>query len=270
MGTIEDFCDDILKDFTGLWDDTKSWFDSNVAPKFTKKYWEDKFDTIRDAASGKLAAATKVATDTWTSVTTWFNNNVKPKFTLSYWQGLFDTIRSSLKTKLDAAWENVKSFFSVEEWKNKATAAINSFKNSFTMPSFPKIKLTVTWDTNVSDLQKKVYEALGLQGWPRLSWTTYATGGFPAMGEMFIAREAGPEMVGRIGNRTTVANNDQIVEGISAGVYRAVVQAMGDVGGNSGQNVNVYLDGKQIYASIKRTEAERGVSLMGNQLGYAY
>ena len=30
----------------------------------------------------------------------------------------------------------------------------------------------------------------------------YAAGGFPDVGEMFIAREAGPEMVGRIGNKT--------------------------------------------------------------------
>ena len=46
----------------------------------------------------------------------------------------------------------------------------------------------------------------------------FAQGGFPPTGQMFIAREAGPEMVGSIGGRTAVANNDQIVEGISAGV----------------------------------------------------
>lgn len=50
------------------------------------------------------------------------------------------------------------------------------------------------------------------------SWAKYAQGGFPPTGQMFIAREAGPEMVGSIGGRTAVANNDQIVEGISAGV----------------------------------------------------
>jgi len=32
----------------------------------------------------------------------------------------------------------------------------------------------------------------------------------------------------------------------------------------------VYLDGKQIYSSIKRVEAERGVSVMGTQLGYGF
>lgn len=40
----------------------------------------------------------------------------------------------------------------------------------------------------------------------------YATGGFPDQGELFIAREAGAEMVGAIGRKTAVANNDQIVD----------------------------------------------------------
>lgn len=49
----------------------------------------------------------------------------------------------------------------------------------------------------------------------------YASGGFPDTGQMFIARERGPELVGTIGNRTAVANNAQIVAGISAGVEEA-------------------------------------------------
>ena len=62
-----------------------------------------------------------------------------------------------------------------------------------------------------------------------ISW--YAKGGFPDAGEMFVARENGPELVGRMGNRTTVANNQQIVDGIAQAVgpavYNAVVSAMG-------------------------------------------
>lgn len=45
-----------------------------------------------------------------------------------------------------------------------------------------------------------------------------ASGGFPKTGQMFIAREAGPELVGTIGNKTAVANNDQIVAGVASGV----------------------------------------------------
>lgn len=52
--------------------------------------------------------------------------------------------------------------------------------------------------------------------------SAFATGGFPETGQLFLANEAGPEMVGNIGNRTAVANTEQIVEGIEAGVASAV------------------------------------------------
>ena len=48
-----------------------------------------------------------------------------------------------------------------------------------------------------------------------------AEGGTVSTGELFVAREAGPEMVGRIGRSTAVANNDQIVSGITGGVRQA-------------------------------------------------
>jgi hypothetical protein len=60
---------------------------------------------------------------------------------------------------------------------------------------------------------------LGIQGIPTIPRITKkAEGGFVSTGDMFIAREAGPELVGRIGNRTAVANNDQIVSGVANGV----------------------------------------------------
>lgn len=46
----------------------------------------------------------------------------------------------------------------------------------------------------------------------------FASGGFPTTGSMFVARESGPELVGTMGGRTAVANNDQIVSGIAGGV----------------------------------------------------
>lgn len=58
-------------------------------------------------------------------------------------------------------------------------------------------------------------------GYVSLSLKAYAKGGFVDNGQMFIAREAGPEMVGTIGNKTSVANNEQIVSGIAQGVSDA-------------------------------------------------
>ena len=63
------------------------------------------------------------------------------------------------------------------------------------------------------------------------------------MGQMFIAREAGPELVGTIGSRSAVVNNDQIVESVSAGVYRAVKAAMGQ---NGGEVIQLILDGTKV------------------------
>ena len=77
----------------------------------------------------------------------------------------------------------------------------------------------------------------------------YELGGFPNQGQMFIAREAGPELVGTIGRKAAVANNDQIIEGIKQGVYTAVVEA--NNGNNGRQLVNVYIgkgEYKKIYA----------------------
>lgn len=50
----------------------------------------------------------------------------------------------------------------------------------------------------------------------------FADGGFPTMGQLFVAREAGPELVGTIGGRNAVANNGQIIAGIQAGVTNAM------------------------------------------------
>ena len=55
----------------------------------------------------------------------------------------------------------------------------------------------------------------------KLTTAEYAQGGFPEAGELFIARESGPELVGTMGGNTAVANNDQIVAGIQSGVAQA-------------------------------------------------
>ena len=107
------------------------------------------------------------------------------------------------------------------------------------LPTQKNIGLSVYYDTRVSEDKRKVYEALGLSGWPSMRWYTYAQGGFPNMGEMFIAREAGPELVGSIGRKTAVANNDQIIDGIENGVYRAMVAANTNSNGGGTQTIRI-------------------------------
>lgn len=69
----------------------------------------------------------------------------------------------------------------------------------------------------------------------------YASGGYPDEGQLFLAREAGPEMVGTIGGRTAVANNQDIVAAVADGVYNAVMSASNITRNNGGGDVNVVL-----------------------------
>lgn len=266
----EVFCDDISKWWNETWTDIKEWWNKNIAPFFTKKFWEDKFDSISAAVDEKLAEVKKTLSEKWSEITDWFNSNVSNKLSYTQWKKKFNGMVTGLGSKLDEAWTKVKNFFSESEWKKKIDEAMKSVKDNFKMPTLPKIKLDVSYDTNVGKVKKAICEALGLDGWPNLKWSTYAKGGFPAMGQMFIAREAGPEMVGTIGSRSAVANNDQIVEAVSAGVYSAVVAAMSAANGGGTQAVNVYLDGKQITASVEKRQMERGATLMTGGMAYGY
>ena len=70
----------------------------------------------------------------------------------------------------------------------------------------------------------------------------YALGGFPNMGELFIANERGPEMLGKMGNRNVVANNQQITAGIKAAVVEGMMEvAMSGALGNQGNNSTPYV-----------------------------
>ena len=86
----------------------------------------------------------------------------------------------------------------------------------------------------------------------------FASGGFVPDGQLFLANEGNaPELIGRIGNSTAVANSDQIIEGIRIGVYDAVSAAMNN--GNNDVSVKVYLDSREIRTGQNRINRAMGV-----------
>ena len=93
---------------------------------------------------------------------------------------------------------------------------------------------------------------LTASGWQPV--TAAAGGGSFSMGQMFIAREAGPELVGTIGGNTAVMNNDQIVSSVAAGVAQAVASVMSAFVSqmNSGGDVTVYIDGDELTTAVVR------------------
>lgn len=102
----------------------------------------------------------------------------------------------------------------------------------------------------------------------------FADGGFVDEGQLFIAREAGAEMVGSIGGHTAVANNDQIVEGISAGVsvandgVIAAIYALMNLIDDKEMSISIGDD--EIGRSYDRYSRNRGVRVNNGAFSNAY
>lgn len=164
-------------------------------------------------------------------------------------------------------WDNILSYvfdFIVDSIKAKVIPAIQSIGNVINTIK-KAIQKVVDWWNNLSFNKKdiKVNYSVGGGGTDSFSgggggggraaggifvngkWQPvnyYANGqlGVP-VGQMFVAREAGPELVGTIGSHTAVMNNDQIVSSVAYGVEGAVTRAMRNVN-RSPQVFNLYLD----------------------------
>ena len=101
-----------------------------------------------------------------------------------------------------------------------------------------------------------------------------ADGGFVDEGQLFIARESGAEMVGAMGRRTAVANNDQIVEGISAGVsvandgVIAAIYALMNI--IEDKDLSVSIGDDVIGRSYDRYSRNRGVRVNSGAFSNAY
>lgn len=135
----------------------------------------------------------------------------------------------------------------VEKGINKVISLINSFGFSWDVPE---------WLQKVVGFEKfEVSFALSKVSIPRL-----ANGGVVNEGQAFIARERGPELVGNVGSKTAVMNNDQIVESVSNGVYRAMKEAMSENTEEGQTEINVYVGGELAYRDfVKRHNAEVNV-----------
>lgn len=212
----------------------------------TVKKWVGNISTLAQNISLKKSG--------WSSVKKWVGNlstlaqNIKLAksgwSSVSKWIGSMPSLSAKIKL-VKNGWSSVK------KWLGNL-----DFKLNFKLP-----KIGVNWGTK---------EVMGFKIKYPSSFYTYAQGGFPNEGEFFLAREAGPEMVGKIGNRSAVVNNDQIVEAISEGVYAAVSAAMrGDGGSGGAQEFHLYIDGREITSTVERRQRERGASLFGNEV-YSY
>ena len=264
--------EDVSTFFKNLWEAIKvvwnvvaTWFNENVVQPvvgFFKKVWED--------VSGFFSALWEDIKIVWETVSTWFNENIiEPVKTA------FETACTVIGSFFTALWLGIRQgvakamngvISGVESAINWVVRGINNL-----IGGFDKV---VQWAADVIGADWGGISILQEVKFNRIAIPTFATGGFPNSGQAFIARENGiPEMVGTIGRRTAVANNDQIVESIAVGVADA----------NSEQNIllreqnsllrallekdtGVYLDGRSLSESVDKHKREQGRVIMGGAL----
>lgn len=168
------------------------------------------FDGIKQILGGVIDFVAGIFTGNWKRA--W--EGIK-----SIFKGIVDTFSGIIKAPVNGVIGLVNGLLrGVANGFNKMVDIVNSFK--ITIPS---------WLGG-----GKV--GFNLKHWSVPTIPYLAGGGIVNTGQMFIAREAGPEMVGQIGRRTAVANNEQITTAIERAVVNGMMQVMMTAGERSGQD----------------------------------
>lgn len=230
--------------FSDWWGNTAivSWWNNNVAPWFEKETWVDAVDGMKLGIREKWDSIV----GWWNSlaIVSWWSNDVKPWFTKEKWENLADGIKKGIQGKWDDVvdwWDSKPALqrisVAIEDFKAKIQNAWNSFKQwwndlglEFPHIDTPHFKI----DGEFSLAPPKV---------PKVSIDWYANGGFPNKGQLFVANEVAPEMVGTMDGRTAVANQQEITTGIANAVYPAVYNAVVAAMSEANNNVNITLQG---------------------------
>lgn len=199
--------------------------------------------SIKAALLGAFAYGSDGKIKTWTSSA---KSSLSTYNTGGVADGTKKSIIDTLKSPFDYTGQNYAT--TIQTWITNVT---NKLKDCLSGTSLGSVSVDVQYkETKKPTGQLQATPKAGGGVYYNGSWhnvQAFASGGQPS-GELFLAREAGPELVGTIGGHTAVMNNDQIVASVSDGVYRAMTQAMSS--GNGNTHVHLYIDGKQVYESV--------------------
>lgn len=238
IGVLADGCWDIVE---AAWGKAKEWFSENVTSPM-KEQFSTAWSEIQTSVSETWSEIKTTTSQAWQEVKTGVNT------TVTEIKNAFSPISEFLSGVFADAWQKISASFSkggeiFKGFTESVSTAIKSMVNRLIDGINKVIADPINQLNTVLDKVRNA-EILGIRPFQNLRSIhvpvipKLAEGGIVDTGQLFIAREAGAEMVGAIGRRTTVANNQQIVDGIYKGVY----QAMRDAGGNgNGQQIIVML-----------------------------
>ena len=254
---FSNLCADIAQFFTNawnsicaLWSTVGNWFNTKVITPV---------DTFFSTLGTKIATSfttswTKVKAE-WGVVTDWFKSKI-----IAPVQTAFESMCSSVGGFFVSLWDRIAGVFAgVGGWfQSNVVDAINSAFRALVNGAISLLERMLNGIIRpLNNFIGKVNSVLSIVG-GGISTISYvsiprlANGGFVDEGQLFIAREAGAEMVGRIGRKTAVANNDQIVESVSQGVYEAVQRANGETNSSNSRPITVIvqMNGKELFRQM--------------------
>lgn len=208
--SVATFFRNLWNDIVNIWNSIPRWFDEHIVQPVGNF-----FRNLGTSISNAFTNAITSVKNAWNTVTAWFREHIIDPIVSAFTKA-WDKITSAFSTVVGAIRNTAANIFNgvigaIEGIINSVVNGINKLVGGFNK--------VVTWAGNVLGKDWKGVSSLSTVTLKRV--TAYEFGGFPNVGELFIANEAGPEMVGTMGGRNAVANNDQIVEGISDGVRDA-------------------------------------------------
>lgn len=190
--------------FIEWWDKSiQDWWDNHlIKPWFTKEKWDkDVFEPLKK----NIQEHWKKFKEWWDeSIKDWWDNHLMPW--INNWNTLITTTCEDLQTLTDETWIAVKK--KISENINEAKDAVEDACEA----------MSKAIEEVAAAIDALIAKANSLKGM-KIDFKVggFAAGGFP-QGDLFIANEAGPELVGTIGGRTAVASNNEIT-GIADAVY---------------------------------------------------
>lgn len=239
--------DEIYKTVSTKFPETVKYIDKNTGE--IKSRWSVWCDNLASGWTTTWNNIKSTVNEKWNEIKLWFGNNIAPKFTKQYWVDKLKGLKDGF----------------IEVIKNTVNGGINLF-NRFI--GWLNDKLNISWD-GLSILGKEIFPGGSIQLFTiPLIPNVYKEGGFIEDG-LFTMNQG--EIAGKFNNgKSVVANNEQIISGISQGVYDAFMKALSENDSDKAINVNVYLDSDQITSSVEKNKNSKGLSLFGNELDYNY
>ena len=213
---VNDIWNPIKNTVYDAWCVVANWWEKSGVGTWVRRVWSEVGNFLENTIWKPVSNA---VTNAWNAVVDWWNANIY--------------------TRIKNAWENVKSVFQplldiIEQIKE----GIEFISGQHVVEVVQKVTTATTQGTPQNTAAKQVTNTVtsnlsnSTNIWDKiLGWTSSVTSsilglkaegdiGIPR-GELFVAQEAGPELIGEINGKTSVANQQQIIEGIASGVEQA-------------------------------------------------